>query len=102
MAVAAPKPTASGRLCGLFDERTNDGSDMEHCDGLLKKALASIAHTFQRRAATSLLSSRGVLLPTAAEVPTAGGDEFDLVTWLVTLDGKTDWREAILTAILSP
>jgi hypothetical protein len=81
--LAAQVPSALEKLCNLFDERTKDGADMAHYDGLLQKALASIEHTFQRRAASSLLSGRGALLPTAAETPTSKGDDFDLVTWLV-------------------
>ncbi len=81
--LAAQVPSAFETLCNLFDHRTEDGADMSHYDGLLKKALVSIEHTFQRRAATSLLSGRGASLPTAAEAPTSRGDDFDLVTWLV-------------------
>ena len=61
---------------------------MSHYDGLLRKALASIEHTFQRRAAASLLSGRGALLPTVAEAPKSNGDDFDLVTWLVILQSE--------------
>jgi hypothetical protein len=88
--LAAGEPAAFEKLCDRFDQRTNDGADMSHYDGLIRKALASIEHTFQRRAASSLLASRGAVLPSAAETPTASGDDFDLVTWLVILDGKTD------------
>jgi hypothetical protein len=83
--LAAGEPAAFERLCDLFDQRTKDGRDMSHYSGLLNKALASIEQTFQKRAAASLLSSRGALLPTAAEVPTSRGNDFDLVTWLVIL-----------------
>jgi SNF2 family DNA or RNA helicase len=85
--LAAGEPAAFGKLCDLFDRSTNDGADMGHYDGLLQKALASIEHTFRRRAAASLLSGRGALLPTAAETPKSRGDDFDLVTWLVVKDG---------------
>ena len=88
--LAAGEPAAFEKLCDRFDQRTNDGADMSPYDGLIRKALASIEHTFQRRAASSLLASRGAVLPSAAETPTASGDDFDLVTWLVILDGKTD------------
>lgn len=84
--LAAGEPTAFEKLCDLFDERTQDCADMSHYDVLIRKALASIEHTFQRRAATSLLSSRGSLLPNAGDVPTSSGDDFDLVTWLVIME----------------
>ena len=83
--LAAGEPTAFERLCDLFDKRTNDGADMNHYYGLLKKALASIEHTFKKRAATTLISSRGAVLPSATETPTSKGDDFDLVTWLVIM-----------------
>ncbi len=78
--LAAGEPAAFEKLCDLFDQRTGDGSDMRHYDGLLRNALASIEHTFQKRAAAALLSSRHALLPPAAEVPKSSGDDFDLVT----------------------
>ncbi|HEV8723568.1 MAG TPA: helicase-related protein [Candidatus Binatia bacterium] len=86
--LAAGEPAAFERLCDLFDQRTKDGSDMSHYDGLFRKALASIEHTFQRRAVASLLSSRGAILPTDAEAPKSKGDDFDLVTWLVILQSE--------------
>ena len=86
--LTAGEPAAFEKLCDLFDQRTTDGADMSHYDGLLRKALASIEHTFQRRAAASLLSGRGALLPIDAEVPKSNGDDFDLVTWLVILQSE--------------
>ena len=86
--LAAGEPAAFEKLCNVFDQRTQDGADMSHYHGLLTKVLASIEHTFQKRAAASLLASRGAILPTAAEAPTANGGDFDLVTWLVILQPK--------------
>lgn len=84
--LAAGEATAFEELCDVFDQRTNGGADMSHYDSLLKKALASIERTFQRRAASSLLVGRGALLPTAEETPTSDGEDFDLVTWLVIME----------------
>jgi hypothetical protein len=83
--LAAGEPAAFEKLCDLFDQRTKDGADMGHYNSLLEKALASVERTFQRRVAASLLSSRNAVLPTTGEIPTAKGDDFDLVTWLVIL-----------------
>jgi len=58
---------------------------MAHYSDLVQKALASIQHTFQRRAAVALLSGRGGMLPTAAETPVAQSDEFELIAWLVIM-----------------
>ena len=87
--LAAGESTAFERLCDVFDTRTSDGSDMSHYDGLLKKALASIESTFQKRAAAGLLTSRSALLPTIGESPKSDGNAFDLVTWLVIQDDAT-------------
>jgi hypothetical protein len=83
--LAAGEAAAFDKLCDLFDQRTRDGVDMSHYDDLLRRALASIERTFQLRAASSLLAGRGAVLPTADEVPTSSGEDFDLVTWLVIL-----------------
>ncbi len=85
--LAADQPSAFERLCNLFDSRTSDGADMSHYDELLKKSLASIEHTFQKRATAGLLSGRGAVLPTMTETPKADGTNFELVTWLVILEG---------------
>jgi SNF2 family DNA or RNA helicase len=86
--IAAGEETAIEKMCDLFDARTSDGTNMSHCDGLIKKALASIEHTFQRRAASALLSGRGGVLPTAAETPAADSGEFELITWLVIMSSE--------------
>lgn len=83
--LAAGEASVFEKLCDLFDRRTSDGADMTQYDGLLKKALASIEHVFQRRASSALLSGRNAVLPTADKVPNAQGEDFDLVTWLVIL-----------------
>src|SRR5262249_5101906 len=53
--LAAGEPKAFEQLCDIFDQRTKDGVDMGHYDGLLRQAFASIERTFQRRAAASLV-----------------------------------------------
>ncbi|MDO8721947.1 MAG: helicase-related protein [Syntrophales bacterium] len=83
--LAAGEANALENLCVLFDSHTRDGADMSHYDDLIHKALASIEHTFRRRAATGLLSGRSGVLPTAAETPDADQSQFELITWLVIL-----------------
>jgi hypothetical protein len=82
------KEKADEALCDLFDARTQNGTDMSHYSGLVKKALASIRRTFERRAAASLLSSRSGLLPLASEQPSDSEDGFELLTWLVIMPRK--------------
>ena len=84
--LAAGLPAAQENLCDLFDARTSNGNDMSHYDGLIKKALESIAHTFTRRAAASLFSGRDGKLPKADETPTELEYEYELLTWLVIMD----------------
>lgn len=87
--LAGDQASANDRLCSLFDSFTADGSDMSHYDELLRKALTSIEHTFAKRAATNLLSSRDALLPQATETPAGDDLEFDLVTWLVIMEQQS-------------
>lgn len=84
--LAAGLPAAQEKLCDLFDAKTADGGDMKHYDGLIKKALESIAHTFTRRAAASLFSGRDGKLPSADETPTELEYEYELLTWLVIMN----------------
>jgi hypothetical protein len=88
--LAAGEPAAFERLCDQFDQHTRDGADMSHYDRLLQKALGSIECTFQKRAVGALLSSRSAVMPNAGETPSSDGADFDLVTWLVILEGNTD------------
>jgi hypothetical protein len=81
--LAADQEKAFERLCDQFNACTCEGMDMTHYNDLIQKALTSIQHTFQRRAAVALLSGRGGMLPTAAETPTADSGDFELITWLV-------------------
>ena len=83
--LAADQESAIEHLCDQFNACTCEGADMAHYSDLVQKALASIQHTFQRRAAVALLSGRGGMLPTAAETPVAQSDEFELIAWLVIM-----------------
>ncbi len=87
--LAAGHSTAFEKLCDLFDTSTQGGSDMSHFDSLAQSALRSIERTFQKRAATSLLSGRGGLLPSTTETPKADAGDWELVTWLVVMDSTS-------------
>ncbi len=84
---------ASGReepweeLCALFDQRTNDGADMQHYNILVEAAVRDIARAFQQRQ-LSVLQSPGGLLPKRGDQPTADGSQYELVTWLAILSGE--------------
>ena len=75
------KAAPYGPLCALFDHETQDGVDMSRYSELLQKAVASIAHTFRRRAVSSLLSGRSGLL-TDINKQASETSDFELITWL--------------------
>ena len=69
-------------LCNLFDEETQDGSDMSHYGELLGKTVESITQTFKKRIVGTLLSGRSGVLPEVGKQVTAATN-FELITWLV-------------------
>lgn len=79
------KTTPYEELCNLFDQETNNGSDMRHHSELLKEAVDSIAHTFRKRTVTGLLSGRSAVLPDASQ-QVSTTTEFELITWLIIKD----------------
>lgn len=74
--------SAYEELCNLFDQETQDGSDMSHYSVLLQKAVDSISHLFQKRVTTALQSGRSFIIPDADSQVNESTD-FELVTWLV-------------------
>jgi hypothetical protein len=62
---------------------------MDHYSTLLQKAVHSIADTFRKRTAAALQSGRGGLITPKSEQPEDDND-FELITWLVVKEGKTD------------
>ena len=83
--LCAEKTSPYDELCGLFDEHTRDGADMSGYDKLLRKAVRSISHTYEKRALGSLRSGRGGVLPLESE-QVGDTTDFELVTWLVIKD----------------
>ena len=83
--LAANHSEAFKGLCDLFNEQTQNGSEMGHYDNLAQRALGSIENLYKERALDSLLGGRDGQLPDADEVPTDSEDEYELVTWLAIL-----------------
>ena len=79
------KASPYDELCTLFDEHTGDGADMSQYDKLLREAVRSISHTYEKRALSSLRSGRGGVLPLESE-QVGDTTDFELVTWLVIKD----------------
>ena len=82
------KAEAYAHFCNLFDQQTQDGSDMKAYNGLLQRAVDSLAATFRKRAASGLQSGRGFILPNAQEQVHEKTD-LELVTWLVIKEGSS-------------
>jgi hypothetical protein len=69
-------------LCELFDSETKNGADMSKYNELLKKAVHSIVHTFQKRTAAGIQSGRDFVIPDKKQ-QVSDVDDFKLATWLV-------------------
>ena len=69
-------------LCNLFDQQTNNGTNMAHYNDLLQKAVNSLTRTYRKRAVSNLLSGRdGTLVKPQKQVRSI--TDFELITWLV-------------------
>jgi hypothetical protein len=73
--------------CDLFDRQTRNGTDMAPYSELARKAIASIRQTFARRSVASLLSGRDGKLPKKEDTPGDAEQDYELVTWLVIVEG---------------
>ena len=76
------KGTPIEALCNLFDRQTQNGTDMSHYDALLRKVVESIAVTFRKRVASTLLTNRNAVIPDRHDQADESTD-FELITWLV-------------------
>ena len=76
------KKTPYQDLCDLFNEETNNGTDMDKYANLLEKAAGEIAVSFKKRSATKLTSGRNAVL-IAKNKQVSCMSDFELVTWLV-------------------
>ena len=69
-------------LCNLFDEQTNNGTNMAQYNDMLQKSVNSLTHTYRKRAVSNLLSGRGGTL-VKPEKQVRNVTDFELITWLV-------------------
>jgi len=88
-AVCRGKTEPYAVLCELFDEETSDGRDMEHYNVLLDSAIRAIACQSDKKTSATCLSDGGGKLLDDTQLPKTASD-FDLVTWLVIMEGKED------------
>ena len=69
-------------LCTLFDQQTDNGTDMTQYNDLLQKAVDSLSRTYRKRAVGDLLSGRGGTL-VKQQKQVRNVTDFELITWLV-------------------
>lgn len=69
-------------LCDAFDAETAHGAEMSAYDELLRKAIAAIARSFQKRVASGMQQGRDFVIPSQQE-QVRGGEDFELITWVV-------------------
>ncbi|MDY6803120.1 MAG: helicase-related protein [Cyanobacteriota bacterium] len=80
--LCAPRAAPLEELCRLFDRDTEDGTQMEGYNRLVRSAVKSIDQTFKQRSLSQLQSGRGAVLFNREEQATETS-EFELITWLV-------------------
>src|SRR5690606_18726132 len=69
-------------LCDLFNDETNQGSDMKKYTVLLNQAVIEISKIFKKRSDNKLTADRGALLiPSSKQINEI--NNFELVTWLI-------------------
>ncbi|MGO3869707.1 MAG: helicase-related protein [Alcaligenes sp.] len=71
--------------CARFDKLTKGGEDMRHAQKLLAAAVASVVGKHEERAVASLFTPGGTH---AMKGEFAGGDDFEVVAFLVVLPGR--------------
>jgi len=80
--LASTKDTPYEKLCNIFNNETDNGSNMGSYNKLLKTAISEIDRIFKKRANIRLTNNRDALLiPQAQKGKT--GEHFELITWLV-------------------
>ena len=69
-------------LCNLFDQQTDNGSNMVSYNNLLQRTVDSIIGTYNKRMIGHLQSSRSAVLVDQRQQAKETTD-FELITWLV-------------------
>jgi len=70
------------KLCDIFNNETNNNSNMDKYNNLLNIAITEINSVFKKRANIKLTSARGArLIPKNKQIEKS--DHFELITWLI-------------------
>jgi hypothetical protein len=81
-AICIGKDQSYEALCQLFDNKTQDGSDMTHYYALVEKSVKAIGEAFQQKEIVKIATSRGAKISELSQQITNPTD-FTLITWLV-------------------
>ncbi len=69
-------------LCKIFNQATDNGSEMTTYSELMKKAVAEVTSVYKKRAAAKLtLDRNAVIAPRSQQISSSA--DFELITWLV-------------------
>jgi SNF2 family DNA or RNA helicase len=81
--LAAGKETPYEKLCDIFNNKTNNGTDMSAYNNLLKKAVGEIRRIFKKRASIRMTNSRDAQLLSTKPKSKNSDELFELITWLI-------------------
>ena len=88
-AVCQGKCEPYAKLCELFDEQTDDGTDMGKYSELLDGAITAISAQSDKKNLGNLFTGRGGKLVDDSKLPKSATD-FDLITWLVIMTDREE------------
>lgn len=80
--LASGKEIPYEELCDIFNDETDNGSDMRDYNKLLKTAIGDINRVFKKRVNIRLTNNRDALLIPKNKMDESG-DQFELITWLI-------------------
>ncbi len=77
------KTTPYEDLCSIFNDKTDNGSNMSMYSELLTNAITAIDKVFKKRVAARLTNNRSALLTPSLALEFDDNKTFELITWLI-------------------
>jgi hypothetical protein len=84
-ALCSGKHEALSALCESFELETENGSNMQHYDGLLNASVKFILNRIKRLMIGGLVIDKNSVIPPLEDQPKTN-DDFELITWVVIKD----------------
>lgn len=78
-------------LCAIFNQETNNGSDLSFYNDLLANVVRAIESSFTRRMIQNIQSDRRGVLPDY-QYQVSDATDFELITWLIIKDEPNDFK----------